>query len=102
MDIFAGNHEDDFVDLVPGCEEVASSFERNLRRLFHRIAIRATTDRWKCDRLDFAFNRDPERDAITIRECFCLPGASARPNPTHRLDHQTRRPIITAGDSGLA
>jgi hypothetical protein len=55
-------------DFVADREEISRRLYSDLRRLSNRIAVDAATDCRESYRLDFVFDREPQRIPITIRQ----------------------------------
>src|SRR6266853_4145645 len=88
---------------VRGCLEKAPRLaHRDERRVAHRIAIDAATDRRKCDRADLLFSGDPEDRAVARRELLGLAAAAAVPDRPDGVNDESRGQSVAAREPRFA
>ena len=105
VDFLVPKNENHFVELVLSSEEISRGFYSDPRCFPDRITIRATTDGWESDRLDFILNRKLQRIPITIDQDLTLMVFSSSPNWANRVNYEPGRQTISPSNlrfTGLA
>ena len=98
----AGNDEGDLFDGIVFAQKCRCRIDRDFGGGGDRIAICATTDRWKCNRPEFVGHGELQRISITIRESLRFAASAARPNRADGVNDETRGKRIAARDLRFA
>src|SRR5579884_2174985 len=87
-------HKDNFLDVVVGCQELASGFDGHLSGFVDRISVSAAADRRKSDGFDSVFRCQPQRITIAISQRLGLAPVASAPNRTDGVNDKPRRQPI--------
>ena len=98
---FTVTHHGHFFHYLCPFQKITDCPHRDLRCLFHRIAVHPCTDRWKCNRLETILFSQFQAVLLTPLQQHILIIISTMPDRSRRMKHIMCRQIVPFGNLGL-